>query len=127
VPDPATLTAIFAGVIGLVPDEPAAAATATWHNDDKAHGVTIRPGPARDATLIGFEAVDAAAFDWVAGRLHVAGYDLTVAGDADVGARHAGRMAHGVALGSLPCRRWPCVTTSPRAGSSSGVEGRGRP
>jgi hypothetical protein len=70
VPNPATLTAFFADVIGLVPSEPAAtAATATWRNDNKAHRLTIQPGPAIHATLIGFEAVEAAAFDRVAGRL----------------------------------------------------------
>jgi hypothetical protein len=50
------LTAFFADVIGLVPSEPAAAAaTATWRNDNKAHRLTIQSGPASDATFIGFE------------------------------------------------------------------------
>lgn len=58
------MTAFFADVIGLVPSEPAAAAaTATWRNDNKAHWLTIQPGPASDATFIGFEVASPAAFE----------------------------------------------------------------
>jgi 2,3-dihydroxybiphenyl 1,2-dioxygenase len=63
VPEPDGLTGVLAGVVGLVPGEPAASGERTWRNDDRATRVVVRPGPANDAVAVGFEAVDAAAFD----------------------------------------------------------------
>jgi 2,3-dihydroxybiphenyl 1,2-dioxygenase len=95
VPDPAALTPFFAQVIGLVPGEPAApAGTATWRNDDKAHRLIIQPGPANDAVFVGFEAVDAAAFDRVTSRLHDAGYAPADAQGPELAARRVARMVH---------------------------------
>ncbi len=87
VPDPATLDEFFGEVIGLVPGEAVPCEggpdrTRTWRNDDRAQRLVVEAGPANDAVAVGFEAVDDAAFDAVAGRLRSAGHDL-VEGTAD--------------------------------------------
>jgi biphenyl-2,3-diol 1,2-dioxygenase len=65
VPDPASLDAFFGDVIGLVPgDRPH-----TWRNDGKARRVIVEAGPRNDATYVGFEAVDADAFERIASRI----------------------------------------------------------
>ena len=95
VPDPTALTPLFGDVIGLVPADRAGVDGAlTWRNDDKAHRLIIQPGPANDAVLIGFEAVDATAFDRIAARLTEAGHELASAAEADLAARRVRRMAH---------------------------------
>jgi hypothetical protein len=58
VPDPPVLSSFLADVIGLVPGSPAPDGTLTWRNDDKAHRVLVEPGPANDATYVGFDAGD---------------------------------------------------------------------
>ena len=63
VPDPEILTPAFADVVGLVPGEQRADAARTWRDDRRVHRVIVRPGPANDAVAVGFEAVDAPAFD----------------------------------------------------------------
>ena len=75
VPDPAALSPFFGDVIGLVPGEPDGA-TLTWRNDDAVQRILVEPGPANDATRIGFEATDAAAFAAVVERLRTAGHDV---------------------------------------------------
>jgi biphenyl-2,3-diol 1,2-dioxygenase len=77
VPDPGLLTPVFADVVGLVPGEPTAHGTATWRNDRRTQRVLVQAGPTNDAVAIGFEAVDAAAFDAVRQRLLDFGADLT--------------------------------------------------
>ena len=54
---------VFADVVGLVPGEPTASGVRTWRNDERAQRLVVQPGPANDAVAIGFEAVDAEAFD----------------------------------------------------------------
>src|SRR4051812_6603090 len=76
VPDPETLTAVFADVVGLLPGAPQGDVTRTWRNDDRVHRVLVRPGPANDAVAVGFEAVDAAAFDATVARLCACGADV---------------------------------------------------
>ena len=97
VPDPTALSPFLAEVIGLLPGEPAAGGTLTWRNDDRAHRLIVQPGPANDAVFVGFEAVDADAFDQAADRLRAAGHHLTEATDAERAARRVARMAHTVA------------------------------
>ena len=69
VPDPATLTPFFSEIIGLVSGAATDAGALTWRNDEKAHRVIVRPGPANDAVFLGFEAADEDAFDATAARL----------------------------------------------------------
>ena len=97
VPDPTALSPFLAEVIGLLPGEPAAGGTLTWRNDDRAHRLIVQPGPANDAVFVGFEAVDADAFDQAADRLRAAGHQLTEATDPERAARRVARMAHTVA------------------------------
>ncbi len=92
VPDPASLTPFFGDVIGLVPGEPAGDGTLTWRDDDRVHRVIVRQGAANDATFLGFEAVDGAAFDAVVDRLAAAGFG-TVEAPADAASRRVDRLA----------------------------------
>lgn len=73
VPDPSSLTTFFGDVIGLVPGEPAGPGTVTWRNDDRAHRVIVRPGPAGDATFVGFEVADPDVLASTVDRLRGAG------------------------------------------------------
>jgi len=93
IPDPETLTPFFGEVIGLVAGEPLLGGARTWRDDDRAHRVIVEEGPANDASFIGFEAVDAAAFDATIERLAAAGHDITEATDADRARRRVERLA----------------------------------
>lgn len=93
VPDPPSLTSFFGEVIGLVPGDPAPDdATLTWRNDDRAYRIAVQPGPANDAVSLGFEAVDAEAFDRVTARLQAAGHDVVDASATEAAARRVGRL-----------------------------------
>lgn len=92
VADPAALSELFGEVIGLAPGEPASDGTLTWRNDDFAHRVLVRPGPANDAAFIGFEAKDEAAFDATARRLRAAGFALSEGTDDELKARRVDRL-----------------------------------
>jgi 2,3-dihydroxybiphenyl 1,2-dioxygenase len=93
IPDPATLTPFFGEVIGLVSGEPLPDGALTWRDDDRALRVIVEEGPANDATYVGFEAVDAAAFDATLERLAVAGHEISDATDADRARRRVERLA----------------------------------
>jgi 2,3-dihydroxybiphenyl 1,2-dioxygenase len=93
VPDPAAISPFFGDVIGLVPGEPDGA-TLTWRNDDAVQRILVGPGPANDATCIGFEATDAAAFASVVEQLRTAGHDVR-GGTADERAdRRVAELVH---------------------------------
>jgi biphenyl-2,3-diol 1,2-dioxygenase len=95
VPDPTLLTSFFGDVIGLVPGEPAGPARAlTWRDDDRAQRVIVEAGPANDAAFVGFEAVDAAAFDRIVDRLCSIGQEVVEGSDDERAARRVGRLAH---------------------------------
>ena len=91
VPDPATLTPFFGEIIGLVAGDPDDG-TLTWRNDDTAHRVIVRPGPANDAAFLGFEARDDDAFDRIAARLVSSGHHFTEGSDDDLRARRVKRL-----------------------------------
>jgi len=91
VPDPETLTPVLAEVIGLVPAEPAAAAL-TWRDDDRAQRLVVQPGPANDAVAVGFEAVNAEAFDATVERLRASGAVVTPGTVEDVARRRVDRL-----------------------------------
>jgi 2,3-dihydroxybiphenyl 1,2-dioxygenase len=76
VPDPVTLTPVFADVVGLMPGELTTTGTVTWRNDERANRLFVETGPANDAIALGVEAVDEAAFDAVVSRLHEFGAAL---------------------------------------------------
>jgi 2,3-dihydroxybiphenyl 1,2-dioxygenase len=80
VPDPDTLTPVFADVIGLVAGEPTPSGARTWRNDDRANRIIVEAGAANDAVTVGLEAVDNEAFDATVGRLRELGLDV-VEGD----------------------------------------------
>ncbi len=92
VPDPSVLDAFFGEVIGLVPGEPVGDAT-TWRNDDRAHRVLVRPGPADDAVFVGFEAVDDRAFDSTIERLGAAGFAVVEGSGSECAQRKVERLA----------------------------------
>ena len=76
IPEPNTLSPVFAEVVGLVHGEPAASGALTWRNDKRANRLILEPGPANDAVAVGFEAVDAHAFDSIVARLQSMGVDV---------------------------------------------------
>jgi 2,3-dihydroxybiphenyl 1,2-dioxygenase len=90
-PEPETLTPVLADVVGLVPGE-AAAGARTWRDDARAQRLVVEPGPANDAVAIGFEAVDAAAFEATVDRLRTFGADLTEGTDEDLSRRRVARL-----------------------------------
>jgi len=92
VPEPAALDAFFGDVIGLTPGAPAGAATSTWRDDDKVHRILLEPGAANDASFLGFEAVDADAFDATAARIAAAGFALTDGTAEECAARAVERL-----------------------------------
>lgn len=102
VPDPASLTAFFGEVIGLVPGEPTDDDSLTWRNDDRAHRLIVRPGPAGDAAFVGVEATDAAAFDATTARLRAAGFEVADAGEDDARTRRVDRLARTTAPWGIP-------------------------
>jgi 2,3-dihydroxybiphenyl 1,2-dioxygenase len=95
-PDPDTVTPVLADVIGLVPGDPGGDAR-TWRDDDRAQRVVVQPGPANDAVAVGFEAVDAAAFDATVARLRESGVDVVEGSDDDLKARRVERLARAAA------------------------------
>jgi biphenyl-2,3-diol 1,2-dioxygenase len=97
VPDPRSLTPFFADVVGLLPGEPGPAGALTWRNDDKAQRVIVEPGPSNDAIYLGFEAVDADAFDAVVRRLDAAGFALHEGSQDERVARRVKCVAHTMA------------------------------
>jgi 2,3-dihydroxybiphenyl 1,2-dioxygenase len=76
VPDPDSLNQFLGDVIGLAPGGPAGSATHTWRNDDGVHRILVEPGPADDATYVGFEAADTEAFEATVRRLRHAGFPV---------------------------------------------------
>lgn len=92
VPDPSSLDAFLGQVVGLVPGEPTTDGDATWRDDDRAHRLIVRPGPANDAVLLGFEAADAAALASVVDRLAAAGHTVEEGSEADLAARRVERL-----------------------------------
>ncbi len=93
VPEPEALSPFFAGVIGLVPGDPVASGTLTWRDDRKAHRLFIEPGACGDATFVGFEAADEAAFDQLSDRIRSAGCDLVTGDAAACATRRVDRLA----------------------------------
>jgi 2,3-dihydroxybiphenyl 1,2-dioxygenase len=95
VPDPHSLDAVFSDAVGLLRhDTPAGVA---WRNDDRSQRLAVTTGPANDATVIGFEAVDAAAFDATVARLRDIGCDVVDGTDAAAAERRVGRLAQTMA------------------------------
>jgi 2,3-dihydroxybiphenyl 1,2-dioxygenase len=89
VPDPDILSPVFADVVGLVAGEPTASGSRTWRNDRRAQRVVLQPGPANDAAAIGFEAVDAEAFDATVASLRSLGLDVVEEPEEATGRRVA--------------------------------------
>ena len=82
---------VFSDVIGLTRcDAPNGVG---WRNDDRAQRVVVTTGPANDATVAGFEAVDAAAFDATVARLRGAGYEVVDGTEEQAAERRVGRLA----------------------------------
>jgi 2,3-dihydroxybiphenyl 1,2-dioxygenase len=92
VPEPDSLRAVLADVVGLMPGKPTIGGAPTWRNDHRAHRLIIEPGPSNDAVAIGFEAVDVTAFDSTIGRLRAAGFEVVENSDAARG-RMVDRLA----------------------------------
>lgn len=96
-PDPASISSVLADVVGLVAGEPVAAAGAlTWRDDDRAQRIVVEAGPANDAVAVGFEAVDADAFDATVERLRTIGADVVGGTPDDLASRRVARLARAI-------------------------------
>ena len=102
VPDPASLDGFFGEVIGLVRGEPGEPGGCTWRNDDRAHRVIVTAGAANDASFVGFEAGDEDAFERVAGRLRLAGFEVEEGSDYDLRTRRVRRLIRTTAPWGVP-------------------------
>ena len=100
--DPACLAGFFSDVIGLVPGEPVPAAGFSWRNDDRVHRVIVEPGPANDASFLGFEATSETAFDRVVSRLAGAGFNVEDGSAHDRRARRVERLIRTEAPWGMP-------------------------
>ncbi len=90
--DTAAINRYLGDVIGLMPGQPTSEGHATWRVDDRAQRVVVQPGRRDDAAYLGFEAVDAHAFERIAQRLRDAGAILLAGGAAACQARRVSRM-----------------------------------
>lgn len=91
VADPSSLTPFFGELVGLA-GGPGAGGSVRWRNDGKAQRVVVRPGPADDAVVVGFEAVDDAAFAATSERLEALGCALLEGTAADLADRRVRRL-----------------------------------
>jgi 2,3-dihydroxybiphenyl 1,2-dioxygenase len=91
-PEPDVVTSSLADVVGLVPADTGPTGTA-WRDDDRAQRIVVRPGPANDAVVIGFEAVDDDAYDATVDQLRRGGADLVDGSAADAAERRVRRLA----------------------------------
>jgi 2,3-dihydroxybiphenyl 1,2-dioxygenase len=89
VSEPDDLDPVFEDVIGLIPGQITESNERTWRDDGRAYRLIIRPGGANDAVAVGFEAVDADAFDRTVTRLRATGLTVT----EDAGGAEARRVA----------------------------------
>lgn len=102
VPDPSALSAFFGEVIGLVPGAPSPDGALTWRNDDTAQRLVIEPGPANDATYVGFDAGDDDSFDALLVRLDGAGFPTAEGTDDERARRRVRRLARAMAPWGIP-------------------------
>jgi 2,3-dihydroxybiphenyl 1,2-dioxygenase len=91
-PEPDILNGVLADIVGLIPGAPTATGLSTWRDDHRAYRLILQPGSANDAVAVGFEAVDAAAFDATVARLRAAGHTVTEDGGEAEG-RQVQRLA----------------------------------
>jgi 2,3-dihydroxybiphenyl 1,2-dioxygenase len=120
VPDPAVLTPVFGGVVGLLPGDPTAEGNLTWRNDQRANRLFVQAGPANDAIALGVEATDAAAFDAVVARLRAFGAEV---GDGEGSGRRVRRLARTTAPWGVDIEVVLGLADAPGAFSSQLVPG----
>jgi len=92
IPDPASLSGFFGDVVGLLAEDTADSKAQHWRNDDRVHRLIVQPGPANDASFIGFEATDEIAFARVAARLKSAGFGVEEGSPGDLQSRRVERL-----------------------------------
>jgi 2,3-dihydroxybiphenyl 1,2-dioxygenase len=87
VEDPAAFGGFLTDIIGLEPGDTPADGSFAFRMDERVHRVLLREGPANDAAVVGFDAVDVAAFDKVAAQLAGAGFDVAQGTADEISAR----------------------------------------
>jgi 2,3-dihydroxybiphenyl 1,2-dioxygenase len=92
VADPDAFGDFLAKVVGLIPGEPTADGASTWRNDERAHRLLVFGGPANDASIVGFEATSADAFEQASERLRTAGVTVTEGSAAERAARRVDEL-----------------------------------
>jgi 2,3-dihydroxybiphenyl 1,2-dioxygenase len=94
-PEPDILDPVLADVVGLI-RHPAPNGVA-WRNDDRAQRLVVTTGPHNDATVLGFEAVDDAAFADTLAQLRAIGCEVVEETGSAAAERRVGRLARTVA------------------------------
>lgn len=92
VADPTGLGGFLTDVVGLAPAPATTAGEAAWTDDDAVHRLIVAEGPRDDLAGLGFEAVEAAAFDATVERLATAGFPATEGDAATLAARRVARL-----------------------------------
>lgn len=92
-PDREALNRYFGEVVSLMPGDAPGAGTSTWRVDGKTHRVLIQDGPRRDATAIGFEAADDAAFERILTRVDSLGMRVHAGSASECAERRVRRLA----------------------------------
>lgn len=115
--------AFLGDVIGLVPGVPTGDGADTWRNDGKVHRMMVAEGPADDAVVVGFEAVDAAAFGAAVARLGAAGYPPATASSELVAARRVADLVHVEAPWGVRVELTHGLADAPDPGRSSVLPG----
>jgi 2,3-dihydroxybiphenyl 1,2-dioxygenase len=93
VDDPAALTPFFTDIIGIAPGDATPDGDLTWSDDTAVQRVIIGQGPGNDVSALGFEALDANAFDATLESIRAAGFDATDVDAARCRTRRVDRLA----------------------------------
>ncbi|MFV0258085.1 MAG: VOC family protein [Acidimicrobiales bacterium] len=131
VPDPEALSSFFGDIIGLIPGEPTVDGALTWRNDDRAQrilvaraeGPALERAPGGDATTIGIEAADDAAFVATLRRLAAAGFPAGEIADVAGTGRRVDRLARVAAPWGVDVELVTGLAAAPTPFASSLVPG----
>lgn len=93
VEDPVAFGGFLTDVVGLIPGNDTERGEHTFRNDERAQRIVVDSGPANDATAIGFETSNRAAFDATVERLAAAGHAVEVTDEATAQNRRVDALA----------------------------------
>lgn len=91
-PQPSAVGDYLQNVVGLMPTTDLPNGDAAYRVDHKAYRLSVHQGPRADVAFIGFEAVDAPAFDATVARLRAAGFAVEPGSSTQIAARQVADM-----------------------------------